>query len=56
VIKEHGASDGRYFSAKWMPVILHRPTCENIHSKNEWVDVDAVAWVYEVYREFILGT
>ena len=55
VVKEHGASDGRFFSAKWMPLLLHRPTCENIHSKNEWVDIEATMKIYEIYREFILG-
>ena len=55
VVKEHGASDGRFFSAKWMPLLLHRPTCANIHSKNEWVDIEATIKVYEIYKKFILG-
>jgi succinyl-diaminopimelate desuccinylase len=53
--KEHGASDGRYFSAQGMPLLLHRPTCESIHSRNEWVDIDSTVKVYEIYRHFILG-
>ncbi len=55
VMKEHWASDGRFFSAKWMPLLLHRPTCENIHSKNEWVEIDSIMKIYTVYKQFILG-
>ncbi len=51
--KEHGASDGRYFASKWMPLLLQRPTCANIHSKNEWVDLESATTLYEVYKHFI---
>jgi len=51
--KEHWASDGRYFASKWMPLLLQRPTCANIHSKNEWVDIDSIENIYRVYKHFI---
>ena len=51
--KEHGASDGRFFSEKWSVVILHRPTCGNIHGKNEWVKIEDLKYIYETYYNFI---
>ncbi|MDA9128921.1 M20/M25/M40 family metallo-hydrolase [Candidatus Gracilibacteria bacterium] len=55
ITKEHGASDGRFFASKGMPVILHRPTCENIHSKGEYVQIESVEKIYEIYKAFIFG-
>jgi acetylornithine deacetylase/succinyl-diaminopimelate desuccinylase-like protein len=52
-VKEHGASDGRYFSQEWTSVIIHRPSCDNIHDKNERV---SLAWLHQVahsYMKFI---
>lgn len=51
--REHGASDGRFFAEKWIPVILHRPDTENIHTKGEYVLKQAIFDIYDVYRAFI---
>jgi len=51
--KEHWASDGRYFASKKMPLLLQRPTCANIHSKNEWVDIKSIEEIYQIYKHFI---
>lgn len=53
IVKEHWASDWRYFASKWIPVILQRPTCKNIHSKNEYVEIDAIDKIYKIYKDFI---
>jgi len=52
--KEHWASDARFFSKTWAIVILHRPTCSNVHSKNEWVKLDDLNIIYKCYYEFIV--
>lgn len=51
--KEHGASDGRFFASKGMPLILHRPSCENIHGKQENVEIESIEKIYDIYRNFI---
>lgn len=53
LVREHGASDGRFFAEKWIPVILHRPDTEHIHSKWEYVVKQAIFDIYDVYRAFI---
>ncbi len=52
--KEHGASDGRFFASKGSVVILHRPTCGNIHWKRERVLLDDLKKIYDVYKGFIV--
>jgi len=47
--QEHGASDGVFFAEKWSVIILHRPTCENIHGNDERVqisDCEKLFWLY----------
>jgi len=51
--KEHGASDGRYFAEKGMPLLLHLPTCKNIHTKWEYVEKEAIFQIYDCYKVFI---
>ena len=53
--KEHGASDARFFAAKWAKVILHRPSCANLHSKKEYVVLDEIEKIYTCYEKFILS-
>jgi len=53
--QEHGASDGRFFADKWSIVILHRPTCDNIHGNDEWVQISDMEKLFAVYEEVIRG-
>jgi len=52
-IKEDGSSDGRHFAKRGSTVILHRPTCENIHADDEWCSIEWMEKVFETYRDFI---
>ena len=51
--REHWATDGRYFADIWVPVILHRPDTDYIHTKGEYVVKQAIFDIYDVYRAFI---
>jgi len=53
ILKEHWASDGRYFAEKWMPLLLHLPTCKNIHTYDEYVVKEDIFKIYDCYKEFI---
>jgi len=52
-IKEHGASDGRYFSEKNIPVIITKPTGGDIHSDHEWMDCDELERYADIVQKFI---
>lgn len=53
LVREHGASDGRFFAEKWIPVILHRPDTDFIHTSWEYVVKQAIFDIYDVYKSFI---
>ncbi len=52
-VKEHGATDGRFFSEKGMAVLITAPKGGNIHGRNEWVDLNSLANLYNIFFRFI---
>jgi len=53
--KEHGASDGRFFSERKIPVIMFKPVCSGSHIKNEWIDLESLAKFYRLLKSFLLS-
>lgn len=51
---EHGATDGRFFAAKNIPVITIYPKGQGLHSDYEWVDVDSLVILFKLFYNFIL--
>lgn len=51
--KEHGASDGRFFSKKGIPVILFGPKSTGYHADNEKVEINSIIKNFEVLENFI---
>ena len=49
----HGSSDGRFFYAAGMRVIIDRPDGGNIHGDDEWLDLESFAAHYRVLRRFV---
>ncbi len=52
--KEHGASDGRFFSEKRIPVIMFKPKCSAPHVDNEWVDLKSLMVFQKILKRFLL--
>ncbi|MCS6983171.1 MAG: M20/M25/M40 family metallo-hydrolase [Candidatus Absconditabacterales bacterium] len=51
--QEHGASDGRFFAERGSVVILHRPTCANIHGNDECVQISDMEKLFFLYDEVV---
>jgi succinyl-diaminopimelate desuccinylase len=51
--KESGASDGRFFAAKGMDVILTKPISSEPHIDNEWIDVDDLIKFKDKIKEWL---
>ena len=51
--KEHGATDGRFFAEKGIPVIITNAIGGGIHSPDEWVDVSSLEKLKEIFRAFV---
>ena len=52
--REHGGSDARFISRQNIPVIMSRPLCHNLHSSEEWIDIDSMISCYEIYRHYLI--
>jgi acetylornithine deacetylase/succinyl-diaminopimelate desuccinylase-like protein len=55
IISEHGSSDGRFFMAKGIPVIINQPNGDGLHSANEWVNIESLDKYYRILKEFIVA-
>ena len=51
--REHGGSDARFIASQQIPVIMSRPLCDNLHSSEEWIDIDSMLTFYEIYRRYL---
>ncbi len=52
-MKSHGASDARFFGEKGIPVLVITPKGGDIHSADEWIDLDDLVRYYEVMKEWV---
>ncbi len=53
LIRASGASDGRFFAAQGIPVMLSRPEVGNLHGEDEWIDVDSMLVYFEICDRYI---
>lgn len=54
-IRENSASDGRYFTAKNMPVIVSKPEGGLIHTEDEWTSITSLMHFSECLRQLLLS-
>ena len=47
-IRESGGSDGRFFAAHGIPVVLSRPEVGNLHDQDEWIDIPSMLTYYRI--------
>ncbi|NIP30290.1 MAG: M20/M25/M40 family metallo-hydrolase [Candidatus Dadabacteria bacterium] len=53
LIKEDGASDTRYIHKHGIPVIISRPLVGELHTKDEWIDIESMIEFYEICKTYI---
>lgn len=51
----HGSSDARFFSEKGIPVIVIAPQGGDIHSDEEWIDLEDLNRFYQVLKKFVIS-
>jgi len=54
LIKDDGGSDARFFAAKGIPVMMSRPLVGNLHSEDEWIDIESMLQFYRIYEQYLL--
>lgn len=52
-VLDHGASDGRFFAACGIPVIISQPDGAGLHGPEEWVDLPSIELYYQVLRSYL---
>jgi succinyl-diaminopimelate desuccinylase len=53
VTREHGATDGRFFAEKGIPILILYPVGAGIHSREEWVSLSSLGTLYRIFRSFL---
>ncbi|KKT30624.1 MAG: hypothetical protein UW41_C0013G0014 [Candidatus Collierbacteria bacterium GW2011_GWC2_44_18] len=54
VVKQtYGASDARHFAGLKCPVLMHKPLGGEIHSEDEWIDIDSVMTFCEGLKKYL---
>jgi succinyl-diaminopimelate desuccinylase len=52
-IREDGASDSRFIQRYGIPVIISRPIVGELHSEDEWIDIDSMVKFYLICELFL---
>ncbi len=53
LIREHGGSDGRFFTMLKIPVIMSRPKVGGLHSDKEWIEIDSMLKYYQIVAAYL---
>ena len=51
--RESGGSDARYLCRHGIPVLMYRPTVGNLHSEDEWIDIDSMLTFYRLTERYL---
>lgn len=51
--KEHGATDGRFFAEKGVPVVIIYPQGAGLHTREEWVDLPSLVTLYRIFVNYV---
>ena len=54
LVRDDGGSDGRFLSAKGIPVLISRPLVGNLHAVDEWIDIASMTLFYQIYESYLL--
>jgi succinyl-diaminopimelate desuccinylase len=52
-IREDGASDSRFIQGYGIPVIISRPIVGELHSEDEWIDIDSMVKFYLICERYL---
>ena len=51
--RSHGGSDARFIAAKNIPAMISCPLVGNLHSVDEWIDIESMGTLYKIYPQYI---
>ena len=52
-VKDDGGSDARFICKHGIPVMVSRPLMGELHSENEWIDIDSMMQFYKICELYL---
>jgi succinyl-diaminopimelate desuccinylase len=53
LVKDDGGSDARFVCAHGIPVVMSRPLVGNLHSEDEWIDIESMVAFYHICERYL---
>lgn len=53
-VRDDGGSDARFLAAEGVPVMMSRPLVGDLHSEDEWIDIESMVTLYRIYEQYLL--
>lgn len=53
LVRSSGGSDARFFCAYGIPVLLTRPLVGELHSENEWIDIESMGTFFRIGNDYL---
>ena len=53
LLKSHGGSDARFICRYDIPTMVSSPLVGELHSTEEWIDIESMATFYRVYEDYL---
>ncbi len=53
LVRASGGSDARFIARHGIPVVLSRPLVGNLHSPDEWIDIESMGLYFRICEEFV---
>ena len=54
LVHASAGSDARFFAARGIPVLLSRPKVENLHGRDESIEIESMLSYFEICRRYVL--
>jgi succinyl-diaminopimelate desuccinylase len=54
LVRSSGGSDARFICRHGIPALLSRPLVGELHSEDEWIDIESMGIYHRICREYIL--
>ncbi|HAV63747.1 MAG TPA: peptidase M20 [Verrucomicrobiales bacterium] len=55
LVRSSGGSDARFICRHGIPVLLSRPLVGELHSEDEWIDIESMGTYYRICEQYIIS-
>lgn len=53
LVRDDGGSDARFLSMHGIPVMISRPLVGNLHTVDEWINIESMVTFYKIYERYL---